>query len=87
MAWANQVKGSNVDRSRTLTTYEAGASAAIGEQSSVSLHHGKDFAYKDQILTNANGQILHAETTRADINSRPAERIRLEGDTTYRKAE
>lgn len=82
---AANVKSRNDKRSENLTTYQVGANAKLSEQLNVGIQHDKDFAYRNQILTNQHGRILNAKTTRADVKYRPAERIRLEADATQRK--
>lgn len=82
---AAKVDSQDDHRSENLTTYQVGAKATLGEQLSVGIQHEKDFAYRNQILTNQHGQILNAKTTKADVKYRPTERVRLEADNTYRK--
>ena len=83
-AGASQLKSRTDNRSNDLTTYQVGASAKLGQESSVSINHSKDFAYQQQIITNQAGEIINAKTTTANLKLLPAERIRLEGESQYR---
>lgn len=71
--------------SRNLTTYHGRVEVKASERVALGLEHGKDFAFRDQILTGDDGQILSAETTKADIKYRPSKRVRLEAETSRRR--
>ncbi|MEZ5537090.1 MAG: hypothetical protein R3F02_15885 [Thiolinea sp.] len=75
---AANIDSQHDNRSEDLVTYQAGARAKLSDQLSAGISHEKDFAYREQILTNQAGKILNAKTTRADVKYRPAERIRIE---------
>lgn len=82
---AARLKAQNGGQSENLTTYQVGARAKLNKQLSVGVQHQKDFAYKQQILTNQSGEILNAKTTKADVKYRPTQRVRIEADSTHRK--
>lgn len=82
---ANRIKSRHYNHSKSLTSYQVGARAKLSDQVSVGLEHEKDLVYRDQIIENEHGEILSAKTTRADVKFRPAERVRLEGESEYRK--
>lgn len=71
--------------SRSLTSYRARMDIDLTERVSVGVEHEKDFTFRDQAIIGDDGRILSAKTTRADIEYRPAERVKLTAETAHRK--
>ncbi len=82
---SGKVAEKNGNKAKQLTSYRVRGEAKLTEQVTVGVEHSKDFVFKDQLLTDANGDIMTAESTRADVKFRAAERVRLEADTTKRE--
>lgn len=70
---------------KDLTSYQLGAQTKWENGSYVNIQHKKDFVVEQQIINSADGKLLHAETTSADIEFRPAKRIRLKAQGQYQK--
>lgn len=71
--------------SRSLTSYRARLDASVTERVSVGIEHEKDFTFRDQAIMGDDGRILSAKTTRADIEYRPTDRVKLTAETAHRK--
>ncbi len=71
--------------SRSLTSYRGRLDIDLTDRVSVGLEHEKDFVFRDQAVIGDDGQILSAKTTRADIEYRPTDRVKLTAETTHRR--
>jgi hypothetical protein len=71
--------------SRSLTSYRGRLNIDLTDKVSVGLEHEKDFTFRDQAVIGDDGRILSAKTTRADIEYRPTDRVKLTAETAHRK--
>lgn len=71
--------------SRNLTSYRGRLDVDLTERLSVGVEHENDFVFRDQAILGDDGRILSARTTRADVEYRPAQRVKLTAETARRK--